>query len=112
MNRTAIAALSVSLLAAASSMGAQSAGLVGAYQIARVDAPLVLQARKAIQRHFRLLRLGQVLEAYTQVVAGTNVKLVCKVKGEAQESQWEFVVWHKLDNSWQFQSCARVSMAR
>jgi hypothetical protein len=114
MNRAAIAAITVSLLAAASmrAQPVQNAGLVGAYQAARVDEPLVLQARKAIQKHFRILRLGKVVEAYTQVVAGTNVKIICTVKGEAEPSQWEFVVWRKLDQSWQFQSCARVSMAK
>jgi hypothetical protein len=109
MHRTT--ALAVSLLLPAC-VGARSAGLVGAYTVARIDAPLVLQAREAIQKHFSILRLGEVLEASTQVVAGTQVKLVCQVTGEAEPSRWQFVIWQKLDQTWQLQSCARVSPAR
>jgi hypothetical protein len=100
-------ALCVPVLAAGAA--AQDAPrLVGGYQAAALDAPLVLQARAFIQKHLALLRLEEVQEAYTQVVAGTNVKLVCQVTGEGDPARWEFVAWRKLDGTWLLQSARKL----
>jgi hypothetical protein len=109
MNRFAILALYSPLLAAAGCMAPQpEPRLVGGYQAAALDAPLVLEAQAFIQKHFAFLRLEAIQEAYTQVVAGTNVKLVCRVAGEGEPSQWEFVAWRKLNGTWELQSARRV----
>jgi hypothetical protein len=96
-------ALCVPLLAAA-----QDAPMTGGYRAAALDAPLVLQAQAFIQKHLALLRLEELQEAYTQVVAGINVKLVCRVTGEGEPARWEFVAWRKLDGTWMLQSARKL----
>ncbi len=109
MNRFTILALALPLLGAGASLNAQGPPRrVGGYQAAALDAPLVVQARAFIQKHLAILRLEEIQEASTQVVAGTNVKLVCKVSGEGEPARWEFVAWHKLDGAWLLHSARRL----
>jgi len=49
-----------------------------------------------------------VRKAGTQVVAGTNVKLVCRVTGEGAPARWEFVAWHRLEGTWELISARRL----
>jgi hypothetical protein len=105
MNRYAVLALTAPVLAAG---GTMTPVLVGGYQPAAVDSPMALEARAFIQKHLAILRLDRIQEAYTQVVAGTKVKLVCQVSGEGAPSRWEFVAWRKLDGTWELQSARRV----
>ncbi|WP_306599924.1 hypothetical protein [Geothrix sp. 21YS21S-2] len=86
-------------------------GLMGGYRPAPLDAPPVLEARTFVQTHFARLRLGEVRKAGTQVVAGTNVKLVCRVTGEGAPARWEFVAWRRLDGTWELISARRLSPA-
>ena len=108
MNRYAVMALYTPFLVAGSPDAQAAPPLVGGYRAAALDAPLVLEAKAFIQQHFALLRLDRIHEAATQVVAGTNVKLVCLVSGEGDPTQWEFVAWRKLDGSWRLQSARKV----
>jgi hypothetical protein len=73
----------------------------GGYQSADVESAEVQEARAAAQKQLPNLRIEAVLEAYVQVVAGENYKLVCRVSGEAGPATWAFVVWHRLDGQWQ-----------
>ena len=75
--------------------------LPGGYREVDREAPDVLAARDEAQRANPSLTIEQVLQAYTQVVAGMNYKLVCQVLQEGQETQWRFIVWHKLDGTWE-----------
>jgi len=84
-------------------------GLMGGYRPVPLDAPPVLEARAFVQTHFARLRLGEVRKAGTQVVAGTNVKLVCRVTGEGAPARWEFVAWSRLDGTWELISARRLS---
>ena len=83
--------------------------VAGGYRSVDQASPQVLEARAAIQKYFVTLRLGQVQEAFLQVVAGTNTKLVCVVDDGFDTPQpWEFVVWHRLDDRWQLTSARRL----
>jgi hypothetical protein len=39
----------------------------------------------------------QVDTAYTQVVKGLNVKLICTAMAEGRQQSWKFVVYRDLD---------------
>ena len=81
-----------------------SGPLMGAYQPAPCDSQLVQDARSFVQRHLASMTLDEVTEAYTQVVAGLNVKLVCTVSGEDGPASWQFVAYRSLDGQWHFRS--------
>lgn len=73
---------------------------MGAYEPCPTDTPLAMDARAFIQENLAALAIDEVCEAYTQVVAGLNVKLVCKVTGEDGPSRWQFVAYRSLDRRW------------
>jgi hypothetical protein len=81
---------------------------MGAYRPAPVDTPLVGDARAFVQKHLASMTLGDVTEAYIQVVAGLNVKLVCTVVADDGPSAWEFVAYRSLDGKWHFYSANRI----
>jgi len=106
------ASLCFPILAALSLQCGQAQPVAGGYAQVDGKGPVADQARKMVQRYFSdaRLRIVEVQEAYTQVVAGTNIKLVCRVLAAGEEdSVWEFVIWHKLDDSWRLTSAVRVS---
>jgi len=84
----------------------------GGYTPAKVDDPLVLEAKAAVQRQFALLRLETVLDAGLQLVAGLNVALVCRVQEADGQGIWAFRVHRRLDNSWQLTLARRKWDAR
>jgi hypothetical protein len=71
--------------------------LVGAYAPAPADAPLVQDARNLAQTRMPALAQVQVDTAYTQVVKGLNVKLICTAMAEGRQQSWKFVVYRDLD---------------
>jgi hypothetical protein len=79
----------------------QGVPMPGSYQATDVESAMVQEARTAIQKNLSTLRIEEVQEAYVQVVAGMNFKLICQVSGEDGPATWEFVVWHRLDDRWQ-----------
>lgn len=81
---------------------------MGSYRPVDPAAPEVQAAQAEIQKRFTNLRILSVSEAYAQVVAGMNYKLVCKVMEDDAESTWEFVVWRKLDNTWKLTSARQL----
>jgi hypothetical protein len=81
---------------------------MGAYQVAAKESPFVLEAIACVQRHMPLLRLDKILEAYTQVVAGINIKLLCNVTTDGELSQWEFVVFRNLDGQYHLSLAKRL----
>ena len=83
-------------------------GTLGAYAPARLEAPLVQEARTFLQGRLFGMTLNQVREAYTQVVAGLNVKLVCEVQEEDGLATWQFVAFRSLDGHWHFHSALRL----
>jgi hypothetical protein len=85
------------------------APMTGAYQLAEADRTDVQQAREAVQKHFATLRIEEVREAWIQVVAGTNYRLVCRVSESDGPSTWEFIIWHRLDDTWRLESAKRVT---
>jgi hypothetical protein len=44
-------------------------------------------------------------------VAGMNYKLVCRVAGSDGAGTWEFVVWHRLDDTWKLTSARHLEVA-
>jgi hypothetical protein len=112
MNRFAVLALCAPLIAAVPLACGETRTLAGGYAALDKHDPRAIQAKAMIQRTFAdtRMRLGEIQEAQAQVVAGTNIKLVCNVTGDGEEpSVWEFVIWHKLDDSWRLTSAVRIS---
>lgn len=108
-NRPALALLP--LLALAQPLAASAAPQpprVGSYRPVDPASPEVQAAKAEVQKHFTNLQILSVSEAYAQVVAGMNFKLVCKVVQDGDASTWEFVVWHKLDDTWELTSARRL----
>jgi hypothetical protein len=83
--------------------------LPGAPQPADQNNPLVLDAKAFIQKQFALMRIEEIKEAHTQIVAGRNVRLVCRVKEEQGEGTWEFVAGRSLSGHWQLLLARRLS---
>jgi hypothetical protein len=75
----------------------QSGIILGAYASAPVDAPLVQDAKNFVQSHIPSLTLVAVNVAYTQIVDGTNIKLVTTGVEDGQQVTWKFVVYKTLD---------------
>ena len=73
----------------------------GGYQPTDVDSALVREAKAAVQKNLATLRIEAVQDAYVQVVAGLNFKLICEVKSADGPATWEFIIWHRLDDQWQ-----------
>jgi hypothetical protein len=79
----------------------QGTVILGAYAPSPVDTPDVQDARNAVQAHLPSLSQVQVLAAYTQVVSGLNVKLICTARQEGRPQSWKFVVYRHLDGRWE-----------
>ena len=83
-------------------------GRVGSYQPVPCDSPTVLAAEAYLQTQLAAMQLEEVTEAYTQVVAGLNVKLICTVETADGPAQWEFVAFRSLDQRWHFSFAQRL----
>jgi len=81
---------------------------VGDYRPTPVDQPQVLEAKGFLQQKLPNLTLLDVTRAYTQVVAGINVKLVARVLDEEGTMDWEFVAYQSLDGKWHLTSANRI----
>ncbi|MDR3671996.1 MAG: hypothetical protein P4L36_14200 [Holophaga sp.] len=86
----------------------QAVSMPGSYQPTDVESAMVQDAKAAAQKNLSTLRIEAVEEAYVQVVAGLNYKLICQVSGEDGPATWEFVVWHRLDDRWQLTNAKRI----
>lgn len=82
-------------------------GLPGGYRAVDIGSADVQEAKAAIRRQLACLPIETVLEAYVQVVAGSNFKLVCQIEAGGV---WEFVVWHRLNDLWELTSARRLSV--
>jgi hypothetical protein len=80
----------------------------GGYQLVESDAAEVQTAKATAQNAMSNLRIEAVLEAYKQVVAGMNYKLICQVSAPDGAATWEFVIWHQLDDSWKLTSARQL----
>lgn len=105
MNRILSAALIALLGLAAPIQAADTSSqppiLLGAYAPSPADAPLVQEARDVAQTRLPALTQVQVATAYTQVVRGLNVKLICTAVAEGRQQSWKFVVYRDLDGRWE-----------
>ena len=75
----------------------QSDVILGAFVPCPVDAPLVQDAKNFAQSRISSLTLVDVNVAYTQIVAGTNIKLVTTGVEDGQQVTWMFIIYKKLD---------------
>jgi len=71
--------------------------IAGGFTPAPADAPLVQDAKNFAQSRMPSLTLVDVNVAYTQVVNGTNIKLVATGVEDGRQVTWKFVVYQKLD---------------
>lgn len=115
MNRAILAALLCPLLG----LGAQAqtpdggtppapAHLFGAFEPVPANSPVVQEARDFAQSRMLSMTFGEVSVAYVQVVAGLNVKIVCGVTEDGQQSSWKFVVFKSLDGKWHMGMAERL----
>jgi len=88
-----------------------SQSVPGGYQSVDSEAATVQEAKAAAQKALAGLSIEAVLEAYQQVVAGMNYKLVCRVVETGAADTWEFVVWHRLDDTWKLTSARQLQGA-
>jgi hypothetical protein len=111
MNRFALVALlctQFSLTAPAQEPAVAQDWMPGAFSPAPLDSPLVLEAKKFIQNHLSSMNLTEMTEAYTQVVAGVNVRFVSTVLAEDGPSTWQFEAYQTLNGTWHFWSARRI----
>lgn len=116
MNKVVLAAMLCPLLGSAANAVSPEAEdslrspmrKVGAYQACSTEAELVQTAKCFIQGQLTGMTLAEVQEAYTQVVAGVNVKLVCRVLDEDGESEWQFIAYRSLDRRWHLYAANRI----
>lgn len=85
-----------------------SQAMPGGYQSVDREAAPVQEAKATVQKELSALSIEAVLEAYQQVVAGMNYKLVCRVAEPGGADTWEFVVWHRLDGTWKLTSARQL----
>ncbi len=71
--------------------------LLGAYTPVPVDAPDVQDAKAFVQDRLPSLDLVDVKVAYTQVVAGLNIKLISNALDAGRQETWKFVVYRDLE---------------
>ena len=104
MNRIFRSVVLVSILGfavpapAADTQGSSSVPpVLGAYSPVAVDAPEVKEARTFVQDRLPSLSLGEVKVAYTQVVAGLNIKFISDALDGGRQETWKFVVYRDLE---------------
>ncbi len=81
---------------------------VGGYQAAKVDEPIIVEAKAFVQKHLAILRTESIKEASIQIVAGTNIRLVCRVAEEEGSGMWEFRAFKSLRGRWELQLARRL----
>jgi len=110
MNKYVLTALLCPLLPLSAQTDAtdRSGPIMGGYQAAPTDLTLVQEAKVCVQHHLSSMTLDEVMEAYTQVVAGLNIKLVCAVRDEDGPACWQFVVFKDLEGKWHLTSANRI----
>jgi hypothetical protein len=104
MNRIVVTATLFTLLGIAAPAQAivpdsssRSGVLLGAYEPAPADTPVVQDAKNFAQSRIPSLTLVEVNVAYTQVVKGLNIKFVSTGVEEGRQVSWKFIVYQDLD---------------
>lgn len=83
--------------------------VVGGWTEGRVDSDTHRVARFALRHlHRRGARIRSIETVHTQVVAGINFRILMTL---TDGSQWQVVVWKRLDNLYQFTGGTRIPSA-
>lgn len=90
----------VSVCSARETMLSDNRQIVGGYTKVAVDSKDVTDALSYVKKNFPAFGVESVEEAYTQVVAGLNVKMVCKVAHPKCSEKWELTVYRDLKNEY------------
>lgn len=81
----------------------------GGYASISTNDQLVKDSLALLKKNFAILKVTGVESAAKQVVAGLNIKLVCKVSNEgAANERWEFVIYKDLKNKYHLTSAKRL----
>ncbi|HLO67536.1 MAG TPA: hypothetical protein VK188_10990 [Holophaga sp.] len=80
---------------------------VGAYAQVSPELDLVKEAHAYMQSHLAGFELLPATEAFTQVVAGLNIRFTCPVVGEEGPFNCQFVVFRDLRGRLHFTSASR-----
>lgn len=82
--------------------------IVGGYTKVPVNGKDVTDALSYLKNNFPAIGINSVEQAYTQVVAGVNFKLICKVTQAESKEMWEMIVYRDLKNEYHFTGARRV----
>ncbi len=63
------------------------------------DAPEIVSCLSFLKADFPAITVDKVREAYQQVVAGMNFKLVCDVSHLGHDEVWEMVIYRDLNGA-------------
>jgi len=80
----------------------ESGALCGGYTKVSVQDQSVTDTLNYLKENFPALKVAEIKEAYAQVVAGLNVKLICQMEGYQTGELWEIVVFRDLDGEFHF----------
>ena len=97
-------ALAIPLLAAPAPMT-----MVGGWKEVSPADPTVDAALVFVHENPKLVKIKRVIrvhKAWTQVVSGTKVRLLCSVQllDGKTHTRWEMLLWHKADQTWEVTS--------
>lgn len=106
-------------LAYSSANASDNPVLTGGYEKISVDAQDVKDCVKFLETYFPTekeyehLKIKEVKEAYSQVVAGRNIKLICTVDNKVQDKTvqetWEFIIYINLEQVHKVESCKKIN---
>jgi hypothetical protein len=82
--------------------------VAGGYTKVPVNEKEVTGALSYLKKNFPAFGIDSVEEAYTQVVAGVNIKLICKVTHPGNRETWEIIVYRDLKNEYHFTGAKSV----
>jgi hypothetical protein len=91
-----ISAIMVSLCYAQTVFAAEEQSMPGGWMKIAVDDKAVTDSLAYLKQNFPVIRIEGVQSAYQQVVAGLNIKLVCKVSQMGNDEMWELIIYKDL----------------
>lgn len=87
--------------------------MVGAYTKIPVTDPAVKQCQTLIQKYFDKLKMNvklvKVTDAYSQVVAGVNYKIIGAVNNNAKTENWQFIIYKDLKQNMRVTSAQNLT---
>jgi len=97
-----IAALALVLFLSTAAVSANS--MPGGWNKIATNDKMVSDSVSYLQANFPVIVIDKVQEAYQQVVAGLNVKIICTVAHLKNKEKWEIVIYKDLKGTFHLTS--------